>query len=668
MAAKPIRALFVAVTGIALAGLGLAAPAANAAPLQPGPDSGRLTNPHTGLPAGMTPLRNGTGHAKPQAPTTVAATPHLNYYGGPVVSNAKVYSVLWGHTTTTGKYAPGIAGGAAPNMDTFFGHVGNSAYMSWLNGEYNTGSQSIGYTSFSGRTTITPSAGASTSTIQDNTLRTELVNQIKAHHVPMTTFDARGDSTIVYALFFRSNTRICTPDGAGGTLCSGVDFCAYHDAIPFPVNGHTRYLLYMVLPDMSSANMLAGCGSATATTAFQATESAASHELVETITDPQVGLATSFGPPLAWYDDGTYGEIADICAAILSNPDGTVTGTDGLSYVVQQEWSNASSGCIVQKSTTTPQTAAAASAAPASGGRIAVSWTPPSDDGGTGISSYDIYQSTTNGVQGNLVATVAAPATSWVSGALGDGTQDYFEVVARNINGAGPASNQVTAVADAVAPTITVISPASLSPVFQVSTTMTVRYSGADSGSGLANFDVQYRSAPWNAGFGAYTTLASATGATSRTLAGSPGHEYCFHVRSRDHAGNVSAWSPDRCMVLPLDDRSLTTAGTWTRGTSTSYYRGTLTKTTHTGAYLKLANAHVSRIALVVTTCWNCGTIGVYLNGVLWHTVSTYSASPHYKVIKLPGSFSLRVTTIALKDLSKSTRQVIIDGLGIARS
>jgi hypothetical protein len=105
----------------------------------------------------------------------------------------------------------------------------------------------------------------------------------------------------------------------------------------------------MVLPH-PDANIVAGCGSATADTPERVLQSYTSHELVETITDPDVALATTTGPPVAWYDP-TNGEIADICQTLA---EGTVTGTDGVSYLVQQEWSNALNKCIIDKGTVSP--------------------------------------------------------------------------------------------------------------------------------------------------------------------------------------------------------------------------------------------------------------------------------------------------------------------------
>jgi hypothetical protein len=219
---------------------------------------------------------------------------------------------------------------------------------------------------------------------------------------------------------------------------------------------------------------------------------------------------------------------------------------------------------------------------------------------------------------------------------------------------------------DATVPTaVAVTSPTSL---FQASRTMTVRYSSTDADSQIGSYDVRYRAAPWNGAFGAYTTRWSAVTATMESLTGSPGHEYCFSVRARDKAGNVTAFSPERCTVLAVDDRSLaaTTSG-WSRTTASAAYLGTITKTTIAGAKLQLTNAHTDHVALLVTTCSTCGRVTIYLNGIAWRTVSTVASSTHYQVILIQPAFSLRTTTIVLRSVDPG-RQLLIDGLGIART
>jgi hypothetical protein len=99
----------------------------------------------------------------------------------------------------------------------------------------------------------------------------------------------------------------------------------------------------MVLPDFDDplAHYDQGCGNAP--DLFDNFTGVVAHELIESVTDPGIGLATDLAPPLAWYDiDDNNGEIADICLG----QQGTVLGGDGNRYVVQQEFSNVSRNCL----------------------------------------------------------------------------------------------------------------------------------------------------------------------------------------------------------------------------------------------------------------------------------------------------------------------------------
>jgi hypothetical protein len=97
--------------------------------------------------------------------------------------------------------------------------------------------------------------------------------------------------------------------------------------------------MYSVHPDMQAGSGCAtGCGTGTT---FGNYTSVSSHQLVDVVTDPSVGLATVIGPPPAWYDQ-TNGEIGDICNAQQSS----LVGADGQTYTVQKYWSNAQNACV----------------------------------------------------------------------------------------------------------------------------------------------------------------------------------------------------------------------------------------------------------------------------------------------------------------------------------
>ena len=69
----------------------------------------------------------------------------------------------------------------------------------------------------------------------------------------------------------------------------------------------------------------------------------ASHELVETTTDPEVGLANDLAAPLAWYDQAG-GEIGDLCNGMQAS-----VRMGGETWAIQKQWSNSAKGCVVGK-------------------------------------------------------------------------------------------------------------------------------------------------------------------------------------------------------------------------------------------------------------------------------------------------------------------------------
>lgn len=127
-----------------------------------------------------------------------------------------------------------------------------------------------------------------------------------------------------------------TVTGPGGTDTSCVQFCAYHSTVAFG----GRSVPYGVLPDLGGA-CADGCGMGAVP--FDNVTSVHSHELVESVTDAEVGVAsqTSVGRPIAWYDTATdTGEIGDICNAMQ---------TQLVGYTVQTLWSNVVGACIASR-------------------------------------------------------------------------------------------------------------------------------------------------------------------------------------------------------------------------------------------------------------------------------------------------------------------------------
>ncbi len=251
------------------------------------------------------------------ADAVAASAAHLTYWGGRVVRNPRVVIVVWG----SGTYQSQVVSSSSSNVVAFYNGIEKSPYVDWLR-EYNTPTDSIGRGSVVGRYTITPAARNNGATVDDiANIRTELAAQIRAHHLPTP------DANTVYALFFHRGQVV----RQGGTD-SSHGFCAYHNTVRYT---STVNLRYMVLPPGATGTH---CGPVPG---FGNLEIAASHELLEATTDPDVGLATRVGAPLAWYDRAN-GEVADICVGQVAS----VRGGDGHTYTVQKAWSNRRKACV----------------------------------------------------------------------------------------------------------------------------------------------------------------------------------------------------------------------------------------------------------------------------------------------------------------------------------
>jgi hypothetical protein len=243
-----------------------------------------------------------------------AANAHLTYFGGPVISSIKAYTVAWGNSVLD-----------QAEMNSFFTAITNSTYLDWLS-EYNTPTQTIGRGSFGGAFVDTnPPTGT---TIHDSQIQAELSRLMDAGTIP------KPDGNSYYQVLFPPGITVVGADGT--QFCvqtpSGTP-CAYHST--FVKNGVDVY--YSPQPDYSgTCGQLCGFVPGNSTASLT---TASSHEMVEAITDPAVGLATTFAAPLGWYDQNN-GEIGDICEV-------EAQGQQVAGFFVQTEWSNKQGKCVI---------------------------------------------------------------------------------------------------------------------------------------------------------------------------------------------------------------------------------------------------------------------------------------------------------------------------------
>jgi hypothetical protein len=278
----------------------------------------------------VTDPKNFPGQKAPQVPDEleqyqgIPSNAKLSWFGGPVIQNVKVVEILWGNSVYS-----------ASDWQGFYSAIVQSGgtQMDWLS-EYNTSSQHIGAGSFV--TAYTDTAPPSGTTITDAQIQAEISKLLSAGSIPAP------DSNTYYAVMFPPGVSITQ---GGHASCSY--FCAYHST--YSRSGSN--VIYGVIPDHSRGGCAdGGCGTLTA---FQNACISASHEMVEAITDPAIGVNS-----VGWYDN-TNGEIGDICAYDTNT--GQVKG-----YTVQTEWSNASKACVGLKASQTLPNDFSMSASPTS--------------------------------------------------------------------------------------------------------------------------------------------------------------------------------------------------------------------------------------------------------------------------------------------------------------
>jgi hypothetical protein len=259
---------------------------------------------------------------------------NVRYLGGHVISHVRIVAVMW-----TSK----VYSGLQSQVDSYFKGVVDSTYMDWM-GEYDTAgvkaadgkagtSQHIGHGSFIKTVTITPSI--TKTSISDSQIGTELAAQIANGNLPAPEVDKEGGVNTLYVVYFPPGVAI--QDSQGGVSCNSTGggnqvFCGYHSSYSDTVGN----VPYAVIPDLSSNACLQGCGVGNAMDDYGL---AASHEMIEAITDTEVGVGNNVGRPMGWYDS-QQGEIGDICA----NQVGANTKVNG--FTVQKEWSQRLGACV----------------------------------------------------------------------------------------------------------------------------------------------------------------------------------------------------------------------------------------------------------------------------------------------------------------------------------
>jgi CSLREA domain-containing protein len=204
---------------------------------------------------------------------------------------------------------------------------------------------------------------------------------------------------------------------------------------------------------------------------------------------------------------------------------------------------------------------------------------------------------------------------------------------------------------------------------FQKQRTFTVTWStSTDTQTGPVRYDVRYREAPYNGGFGGFVNWQASTTATSASFTGMPGTTYCFSARAIDGAGNASPYGAEGCTAVPVDNPTFTHRGRWTQRNGPGYYLETFSRTKKRGAKLTLPGVQAKVLSIIVTKCGQCGTINVFFKGRRIKRINLRSqalARQKLRFVNLKTFASTQTGTIKVAVVSRG-KLVIIEGLAVS--
>jgi hypothetical protein len=232
------------------------------------------------------------------------------YQGGPLINNVAVETVFLGQAWTT----DATLEQNAAQLDQFFAYLTNSSYMDLLT-QYGTAQAGpIGHGSYVGQVNI-PQDVWRRSSVSDNTIQSVLNSEINSGAI------APPNSDSLLFVFTPPNVVV----SQGGSRSDGFPegFAGYHNSF---VDSAGQLVRYAVIPDPIGNDQVSGL------TTFQQQTAASSHEMAESITDPD---GTS------WWDntnDATSGDEIGDFADLATN----TVYLNG--YAVEELWSNASGG------------------------------------------------------------------------------------------------------------------------------------------------------------------------------------------------------------------------------------------------------------------------------------------------------------------------------------
>ena len=263
----------------------------------------------------------------------------LEYHNGPVMrATSTSHAIFWLPATLQDGSAAAVSATYVSLITRYFGDIGGSGLYNTATQYYDTGGSIVNSSTLGGVWMDTSPYPASdcqdTSTPGDCMSDTQFQNEVAK---AMQVNGWNGGLNNLFYVFTSVGEGSCYDTSSSS--CAFTQYCAYHSYFQ-TIAGQN--VIYANMPYTGTA--LNGCGISASPNNDLDADSAINvltHEQIEAVTDPLLN---------SWYD-AQDNEIGDKCAWNFGNInlDGNLANAQWHNnfYLVQQEWSNADSGCVI---------------------------------------------------------------------------------------------------------------------------------------------------------------------------------------------------------------------------------------------------------------------------------------------------------------------------------
>jgi hypothetical protein len=479
---------------------------------------------------GVVPASHSGSHPTPAefAGTSLATPGNLTYHNGPVMHTNQSFAIYWlsggstpsaNYTSLTNRYFTDVAraSGASSNV-----YATDTQYYDNTNGNITYGA------SFGGSyvdTAALPSSGCTdrytSICLTDTQLQAEIKRVVSLQGWPV------GPSSVFF-LFTGKGVGSCI-DGTGST-CSFSTYCAYHSNI----GSGSSEILYANMPYADTVPAACDGGQHPNGDEADATVNLVSHEHNEAITDPLGN---------AWYDSAG-NENGDKCAwnfgtALGSTGSGSYNQViNGNDYYLQQEWSNASSGCALTYGTSTSPPVN--TAAPSISGTVQVGSQLSASTGtwSNSPTSYTYAWQSSASSSGPWSPISGATSSSYTPVSADQGRYLQVVVTASNAGGSASAASAAVGPVAAQSPPVNTALPV-VSGTVQVGSALSAS-TGSWSNSPTSYAYVWQSSASAS---GPWSPISGATGSSYTPVAADQGRYLQVVVTASNGGGSASAAS-----------------------------------------------------------------------------------------------------------------------------